>query len=325
MAETQRAHSKKKWRELSDLGATKSFPKWAARNTGLISPCGIQTSLVSTHFGIECDGAMYHSSRVARDRDRLRQEVLARLGWSNLHRIWGLSWYWTRGQEEIRLRRAIESAIVGENEEPVPQQPARADAEELIFELSDMPDWAEPYNPVQPSRPRSGVPMHEGAAQGDLQRMIMEVVGGEGPVASEVVLRRVREQWGMHRAGSRARSAFAVASKSLRRKGELMADSDGFLALPNQSEIRVRSGDRSKPETIRNIEEIPATELKEAIVRFVREVHPISEDELTARIAFVFGWTRRGPDIADEFKRVVRRLVSDGSLTRNGALLSPRE
>lgn len=38
-------------------------------------------------MGIECDGATYHSLRSARDRDRLRQEVLEGLGW-RLHRIW---------------------------------------------------------------------------------------------------------------------------------------------------------------------------------------------------------------------------------------------
>jgi len=38
-------------------------------------------------LGIECDGAMYHSARSARDRDRLRQEVLENLGWQ-IHRIW---------------------------------------------------------------------------------------------------------------------------------------------------------------------------------------------------------------------------------------------
>ena len=37
-------------------------------------------------LGIECDGASYHSSRSARDRDRLRQEVLERLKW-NIYRI----------------------------------------------------------------------------------------------------------------------------------------------------------------------------------------------------------------------------------------------
>src|SRR5262249_364869 len=38
-------------------------------------------------LGIECDGATYHSSATARDRDRLRQEVLEQLGW-RICRIW---------------------------------------------------------------------------------------------------------------------------------------------------------------------------------------------------------------------------------------------
>ena len=32
-------------------------------------------------LGVECDGASYHSSKSARDRDRLRQDVLEGLGW----------------------------------------------------------------------------------------------------------------------------------------------------------------------------------------------------------------------------------------------------
>lgn len=42
--------------------------------------------------GIECDGATYHSSKSARDRDRLREEVLSRLGW-DLYRIWSTDWF----------------------------------------------------------------------------------------------------------------------------------------------------------------------------------------------------------------------------------------
>jgi very-short-patch-repair endonuclease len=38
-------------------------------------------------LAIECDGATYHSSQSARDRDRLRQEQLERQGW-RFHRIW---------------------------------------------------------------------------------------------------------------------------------------------------------------------------------------------------------------------------------------------
>ncbi len=42
--------------------------------------------------GIECDGANYHSSPSARDRDHLRQAVLERLGW-NILRVWSTDWF----------------------------------------------------------------------------------------------------------------------------------------------------------------------------------------------------------------------------------------
>ncbi|MFR9795181.1 DUF3320 domain-containing protein [Streptomyces sp. MS06] len=61
-------------------------------------------------LGIECDGAMYHSSKAARDRDRLREEVLSGLGW-RLHRIWGTDWYRARATAEVRLREAVELAV----------------------------------------------------------------------------------------------------------------------------------------------------------------------------------------------------------------------
>jgi superfamily I DNA and/or RNA helicase/very-short-patch-repair endonuclease len=43
-------------------------------------------------LGIECDGESYHSSPTARDRDRLRQQVLERLGWK-IYRIWSTDWF----------------------------------------------------------------------------------------------------------------------------------------------------------------------------------------------------------------------------------------
>ncbi|MDI9336406.1 MAG: DUF559 domain-containing protein, partial [Gammaproteobacteria bacterium] len=43
-------------------------------------------------LGIECDGATYHSAKSARDRDRLRQEILEGLGW-NIKRIWSVDWF----------------------------------------------------------------------------------------------------------------------------------------------------------------------------------------------------------------------------------------
>jgi hypothetical protein len=60
-------------------------------------------------LAVECDGAAYHSSRSARDRDRLRQGVLEGLGW-NFHRIWSTDWFRNPQQEIIRTVAAIEAA-----------------------------------------------------------------------------------------------------------------------------------------------------------------------------------------------------------------------
>jgi very-short-patch-repair endonuclease len=42
--------------------------------------------------GVECDGASYHSHRSARDRDRLRQDVLEAQGW-RIVRVWSTDWF----------------------------------------------------------------------------------------------------------------------------------------------------------------------------------------------------------------------------------------
>ncbi|MEZ5896740.1 MAG: DUF4011 domain-containing protein [Parvularculaceae bacterium] len=61
-------------------------------------------------LAVECDGASYHSCRSARDRDRLRQQVLQRLGWK-FHRIWSTDWFNDPLREAARLRRAVEARL----------------------------------------------------------------------------------------------------------------------------------------------------------------------------------------------------------------------
>lgn len=61
-------------------------------------------------LGVECDGASYHSGRSARDRDRLRQEILVNLGWK-IHRIWSTDWFKSRDSEIKRLLRHMEELL----------------------------------------------------------------------------------------------------------------------------------------------------------------------------------------------------------------------
>lgn len=57
-------------------------------------------------LGVECDGATYHSSQTARDRDRLREQVLEDRGWK-LVRIWSSDWW---RNPEAQIDRVLEAA-----------------------------------------------------------------------------------------------------------------------------------------------------------------------------------------------------------------------
>lgn len=56
--------------------------------------------------GIECDGATYHGSATARDRDKIRQAVLENLGWTIL-RIWSTDWFRNSGMVADRIHTML--------------------------------------------------------------------------------------------------------------------------------------------------------------------------------------------------------------------------
>ena len=68
-------------------------------------------------LGIECDGAMYHSSKLARDRDRLRQEVLEKRGW-NIYRIWSTDWFRQNKAAKERLLALLREVSEGKARRP---------------------------------------------------------------------------------------------------------------------------------------------------------------------------------------------------------------
>ncbi|QDV53068.1 ATP-dependent RecD-like DNA helicase [Gimesia fumaroli] len=63
--------------------------------------------------GIECDGAAYHRAATARDRDKIREQVLRNLGWEIL-RVWSPDWWYdSQGALDtidLRLQELLENS-----------------------------------------------------------------------------------------------------------------------------------------------------------------------------------------------------------------------
>ncbi len=66
--------------------------------------------------GVECDGAMYHSSAFARERDKIRQAVLEGLGWT-LFRVWSTDWWTHRAKALEDLHNSLTEQLQVDRQE----------------------------------------------------------------------------------------------------------------------------------------------------------------------------------------------------------------
>jgi very-short-patch-repair endonuclease len=55
---------------------------------------------------IEFDGEYYHALGNVRDRDRLRQEIMEKMGWK-FTRVWSTEWYKNAKKEKARLKKLL--------------------------------------------------------------------------------------------------------------------------------------------------------------------------------------------------------------------------
>ena len=77
--------------------------------------------------GIECDGATYHRSATARDRDMLREQVLRGLGWEIL-RVWSTDWWVDSAGTLLKLESRLQELLQISRELRAKQAQALEDA-----------------------------------------------------------------------------------------------------------------------------------------------------------------------------------------------------
>jgi very-short-patch-repair endonuclease len=73
-------------------------------------------------LAVECDGRAWHSGWTARERDRLRQQQLERLGW-RFHRIWSTDWFRDPDHEVDRALETFNTAVERSRQGLPPSQP----------------------------------------------------------------------------------------------------------------------------------------------------------------------------------------------------------
>ncbi len=211
---------------------------------------GFRIDLALTHpqhpgqylLGIECDGATYHSSAMARDRDRLRQEVLEGLGWT-ICRVWSTDWVRNPAKQIARIVAAYEAQL------------KKVDQEELSTEISQECQAAESDNDSHTSdesitsdeQPHLKIRRAtdddlvtpgkyanvDDVPNGVLQQIISNLLGRVGQTSREQLITAVARELGFLRTGKRIQESVGSAIDQMVRRGVVRSSEEGLLFVGN--------------------------------------------------------------------------------------------
>jgi hypothetical protein len=224
---------------------------------------------------------MYHSSKFARERDKIRQAVLEGLGWKIL-RLWSTDWWTDKRRATETLHAELERLLAADRASTKvvspsaegPVAPAVKGDDQLLQEAED--DASHRSAPKEaPAGPRSASPectyrsatlkaneyrpnpenFYQPEYTARLVKMIEHVIDCEGPIHADMLTRKIARHHGFARTGNQIEErVLSIAKRSRQAKAEGDAQffwpADRIVGSVPNPRYAGRDGDLRKPEYI---------------------------------------------------------------------------
>ena len=239
--------------------------------------------------GVECDGATYHRTATARDRDKLREQILRGLEWE-IVRIWSTDWWINapdalekvhnqlenlldqqRGKraelEKLTAAKAEEASEIHTETESLPLVAGNAalamptdndnanPAENDLFERNPFIE-ADPTEAVEQVNPDAFL---EDQYSTTLNAMIAHVINIEGPIREDVLAKRIARAHGWARTGKRIRDRVYLLAEE---RYASTTEEVGLFFWPEGSDTNHWPHFRYSENGVRAVEEICIQELR---------------------------------------------------------------
>lgn len=277
--------------------------------------------------GLECDGVAYHASETARDRDRLRQQVLEARGWT-IHRVWSTDWYKDRSGQIDRILKLISesrerslAARMAEEEasnpetgdglstgDPIPEPPV-----EDVTQSTDPENAtgrgdlvAAPYV-VAPSDQVHGDDLLTSPSS-TVVREIADVVAIEGPIHIAEMASRVAGRWGVSRLGARVLARIEQECRTAARQGVVELRGEFVWAPTGPCPVRSRAKVRMPAERI------APEEYRLAALTVLKSYGSLPRVQLTSEIRRLLGYSRTGSKLEELIAAALDALLAEGVL-----------
>ena len=258
-------------------------------------------------LAIECDGAAYHSSKTARDRDRLRQAVLENMGWK-FYRIWSTDWFRNSRVEKERLLAAAKEAI--DNIPKAHGEPKEADVsfeEKVLVKHFEFPEYQEIRVSSVQAKCNYSIP-----------KIVRAILETEAPVSEEWMLKRLVHLYGREKVTSVVVNGFERDMRSCRNFGIIRKN--GFLYLQGKEipMLRVPSGGES-----RDIKYIATEELALGLKALLNQNVSAEKMGLFRLLVQHLGFNRMGDAILARLEEALKSIENEIEI--DGEFISLRE
>ncbi|MBR6000148.1 MAG: hypothetical protein IK089_02710, partial [Oxalobacter sp.] len=266
-------------------------------------------------IAIECDGASYHAAKTARERDRIRPDVLQGMGWKT-YRIWSPDWVKDPQAEGQRLIEAVEDAIKNFKldiappvKPPVKTEGGETPKEEemVVVTAAEETDTANPYH-FDPA-PEVVVP---------------STMSPKGPFGRQTCLKYLITTYFPVHVDVLTKAIYAGVPKiTPAMKAELQAD----MKLIEDNDLYKRKGDFFYPPVIkemparlkgdRMITHIAQDEIQAALLKVAKTRVGINQSALITETVHAFGFKQKTPKLNEVFTAAFEDLVSRGKVSKD--------
>jgi very-short-patch-repair endonuclease len=278
--------------------------------------------------GVECDGATYHSSATARDRDKLREQVLRGLGWEIL-RVWSTDWWFDSQSCLENLDKALRLALEKDRNATEELKKAASykdtdntddpaglaeDAAEFLYDTHEVtaPERTAESAPVyRVSNPQEAVgalnpdAFYDVCERSNIVAMIAHVVKNEGPISLDLLAEHIARAYGFKRTGNRILKLIKKMVQhqyhSHTENGQIFIWPEGCLPQ-DYCEFRVSP---LGAEPARKVEQICIAELS-ALAKYIAEtLYPVDDNQHMKAIADKLGFKRVTEKMAKRLRLVL--------------------
>lgn len=305
-------------------------------------------------MGIESDGHEYCSARTARERDRLREQVLTNMGWK-MHRVWSTNWIKNEQVAEHSLLDALKSATEESNnagldaaEKPMtPETTGLHDADgQQTQERKEKPlqsswqDAPRDEKGVNASRYKAEAVVQERlrladsnpygfkeylsyrfrrqVGDGSPTNFIIHLVALESPVSEEVLMRKVMDACypNARKLTESLRREISAAAAMAQSKGKVVRTvaQSGLKFYLSPAQATVEPREGNG----RGVNDIYDAEYQAGMLRVLEELFGATKDEVLYEVMNAFGFRRMTPLLSDTLDRVYNQLIHSGKIVESG-------